>query len=449
MENRSTAKRVAVIGGGVAGLTAAWRLLERGASVTIYEAEPVLGGLASSFPLGDGSIERYYHFICLGDRPYRQAMEQLGILHRLRWRYTSMGQFHDGRIYSFGHPWDVFFFSPMRWRDKVRFGTSLMSVKRQPWAAWRKIDDRRADEWLVELFGSRTYELIYRPLIERKFGPYANGLSAAWIWARIHRLGKSRTRFLQLEKLGYLVGGSQALVDALAARIASHGCTVHLKQHVKRIVTESGSVQAVAGADWSQSCDAVLSTIPTPYLCRLTDGADRERLAYLDNIASIGVTCAVLRLTRRLTPFFWLNISDPRIPLVGVIEYTNLNRAACPDGDHIVYIPQYTPSDSEHFRLDDESILRSYTAYLKLIVPQFDQSWVRGSWVFRDRYAQPICTVGFSRQVAGITTPVSGLYLTDSHQLYPDDRTISNSIRLGWEAADHIMPSTAEARTSP
>ena len=68
----------------------------------------------------------------------------------------------------------------------------------------------------------------------------------------------------------------------------------------------------------------------------------------------------------------------------------------------------------------------------------FDRSWVRDWWVFRDRYAQPVCTTGFSRQVAELQGPVEGLYITDSHQLYPDDRTVSNSIGLGRAAAGLI-----------
>jgi len=437
MTNRSP-RCVAVIGGGIAGLTAAWRLLEQGASVAVYESDAALGGLASSFSVGDGRIDRYYHFICLGDHEYRGALGQLGLLDRLRWRRTKMGQFHDGRLYSFGDPWDPLFFRPMRWSDKVRFALGLMSVKHQPPDAWCTIDDRRANEWLTQRFGRRTYELIYKPLIERKFGHHSADLSAAWMWARIHRLGKSRTRVLMLERLGYLDGGTTPFVEGLSERIRSIGGTIHAGKRVETIELDSETVRSVGGAGWKMECDAVLSTVPIPILRRIVRGPGRERLACLDGLQSIGVTCAVLRLSKSLTRFFWLNISDPRLSFAGIIEYTNLNPGACANGDHIVYIPQYTPPDSVHFGLSDAAILDSYIENLKLIVPEFSRSWVRDAWVFRDSHAQPICPVGFSRQVARIASPVEGLYLTDSHQLYPDDRTISNSIALGTEAAELI-----------
>ncbi|MBC7243108.1 MAG: FAD-dependent oxidoreductase, partial [Anaerolineae bacterium] len=71
--------RVAIIGGGIAGLTAAYELARQGIAVTLYEKEHVLGGLASSFPLDDGYLERYYHFICLNDQEYFQMLAELGL----------------------------------------------------------------------------------------------------------------------------------------------------------------------------------------------------------------------------------------------------------------------------------------------------------------------------------------------------------------------------------
>jgi len=198
---------------------------------------------------------------------------------------------------------------------------------------------------------------------------------------------------------------------------------------------EGGQARAVVAGGRRTRYDAVLSTIPMPALARLVAGPGSERLAALGDIHAIGVTCLVLRLAQPYTRFFWTNISDARVKIAGVIEYSNLNAGACRNGDHIVYIPQYLPPDSRRYALSDEAIYGEYLDYLRLICPDFQPAWVRDWWVFRDQYAQPICTVGFSRQVAGMRSAVDGLYITDSHQLYPDDRTVSNSIDLGRKAA--------------
>jgi len=239
--------------------------------------------------------------------------------------------------------------------------------------------------------------------------------------------------------LGHLVGGTQVLVDALVGRIKALGGKIVAGQSVDRITLDGGSVQSVSCGGQTDHFDAVLSTIPTPYLVKLVSGSGSELLAGLNNIDSIGVTCLVLRLKERYSRYFWTNISDERITVAGVIEYSNLNAGVCDNGDRILYIPQYLPSTSPDYQKADEDIFEQYLDYLKIMRPDFDHAGIRDWWVFRDQYAQPICTTGFSRHVAGIDSPVEGLYITDSHQLYPDDRTVSNSIDLGHKAADLIL----------
>ena len=434
-----THRRVAVIGGGVAGLTAAYDLLIGGSDVTLFEREGFLGGLASSFRLDDGSLERYYHFICLNDRPYFRLLDELGLRDRLRWRLTKMGQFYDGRLYSFGDPWDLLFFSPLSWVERLRFGLNIMAIKGQPADAWRAIEGQTVEEWMVARFGRRTYEALHKALVDLKFGPYGSQLSAAWMWARIHRLGKSRTRLLQQEKLGYLQGGTQVLVDGLAERIVALGGKIVAGQPVDQITLTEGRIDSVSFDGHVEKFDSVLSTIPTPYLTNMVSGPGSEDLAGLEDIDSIGVACLVLRLKRDYSRFFWTNISDDRIVVAGIIEYTNLNAGVCQNGDRIIYIPRYLPSNSLGYQEADDRIFEEYLGYLHLMQPEFDLSWIRDWWVFRDQYAQPICTTGFSRQIAGIESPVAGLYITDSHQLYPDDRTVSNSIELGRRAAGLML----------
>ena len=60
-------KRAGVVGGGVAGLMAAWELSRLGFSVDLFEASGELGGLASAFDFDGIRIERFYHFICRND----------------------------------------------------------------------------------------------------------------------------------------------------------------------------------------------------------------------------------------------------------------------------------------------------------------------------------------------------------------------------------------------
>jgi protoporphyrinogen oxidase len=186
--------------------------------------------------------------------------------------------------------------------------------------------------------------------------------------------------------------------------------------------------------------DAVLSTVPLPAFLRLIpDSLEDEYWQRLRNIESIGVMCVFLRTKKSLTPYFWTNINDPGIELAGIIEYTNLNPLPHLGGDSIIYLPQYLPSTSSKFSKPNEEIISEYLSYLKLLNPQFSEDDVKMALVFREKYAQPICEVGFTRDIPDMRTPLRGLYLTDSSQLHPDDRTISNSLGLGKSAASLIV----------
>jgi protoporphyrinogen oxidase len=431
--------KVAVIGGGVAGLTAAYELSKAGQDVVLFEKERELGGLASSFPLSGPHIERYYHFICLNDSDLLDMLRELGLDSRLCWAKTRMGLYHHERLYSFGTPLDLLNFSPFSLVDRLRFGLMIMYTKSQRRDGWRSIEDVPVSQWLVRRFGQRSYEVIHEPLVRLKFGPYAARLSAAWMWARIHRLGKSRTKITQQEKLGYIEGGTKTLIDALERRFLHNGGRVFKGVAVQEIEVREAGVASISHNGQRQAFDVVISTVPTSAFAAMLNGASPEYLQKVARIDSIGVMCVLLRLKRSLTPYFWTNISDPAISLAGVIEYTNLNPCPHFGGDSIIYLPQYLPSTDERYTLADARLLEEYTGYLKRINPGFSEDWIREYHVSRDKYAQPVCEVGFSRYKPGIKTPIKGLYLTDSCQLHPDDRTVSNSIGLGKRVAQLVL----------
>ena len=48
---------IAVVGGGISGLTAAWELTRRGADVVVYEAAPHVGGKLRAATVGDVSVD--------------------------------------------------------------------------------------------------------------------------------------------------------------------------------------------------------------------------------------------------------------------------------------------------------------------------------------------------------------------------------------------------------
>jgi len=428
-------RRVVVIGGGPAGIKAAHALVKAGLEVTLLEGSSVLGGLASSFDVQGVRIERYYHFICKGDDHLVDTLAELGLSQRLHWRDSRMAYFVDGRLYPFLTPVELLRFSPLSVLDRVRAGAAVKLAQRMK---EEDLAEERAIPWLKRMFGERAYRVIWEPLMRFKFAEHAPDISAAWIWARMVRLSRSRTSPWR-EELGYIDGGSKVVLEGLGRDFEARGGRVVLGAAVETIQIEGGRATGVRVNGETIPADAVISTATTSRFIQMAPDLDGPYVEGLRRIPTIGIFCLFLRLARPVTPFFWVNANDPRVPFAGMIEYTNLNPLPELEGDTILYVPQYLSADDPRYAQSDEEVLRRYTDALALMHPAFDRSWVKFSAVFRDRFAQPICLTDYRRTTPTVQTPIPNLFLTDSCQLHPHDRTISGSFGLGLEAARRAL----------
>jgi protoporphyrinogen oxidase len=436
-----TARRAVVIGGGPAGLKAAHTLCKAGLDVTVLESGPILGGLASSFDVQGVRIEKYYHFICRGDDDLVDTLRELDLSGKLHWKSSRMAYFVDGRLYPFLTPWELLRFRPLTLAERVRAGVAVKLAQRMREA---DLAPQKAIPWLRRMFGDHAYHVIWEPLMRFKFAEHADEISAAWIWARMVRLSRSRASAWR-EELGYIEGGSQTVLDALGRDLTARGARVRTSAPVERIVMDGGRATGVRVGGETLPADLVISTVTVPRFRALAADLPSDYLERLTRIPTIGIFCLFLRLREPVTPFFWVNTHDPRVPFAGMIEYTNLNPVPELDGDRILYVPQYLSPDDPRYAQDDADVLRSYTDALALLHPAFDRRWVRFHAVFRDRFAQPICLTDYRETTPRHATPAPNLFVTDSCQLHPHDRSISGSFGLGRAAATEALASLGGA----
>lgn len=406
------------------GLAAAFHASKAGHQVTVLEAGTVAGGMAAHFDFGGLSLERFYHFICKADQPTFDILDDLGIADSLKWRATSMGFFIDGKLRDWGDPFSLLRFPAVSWAAKIRYGVlAFVSTKRNHWQA---LEHQTARKWITRWAGKEAYDRLWEPLFRLKFYDYADNISAAWIWTRVKRIGRSR-RSIFSEELGYLEGGSETLVSALVEAIEANGGSVRLAMPAERVEVSGGRVVGVRTAEGVLPADAVITTVPTPLVAPMVPDLPAGWATRYASVVNIGVCCLVFALKKSVSPHFWVNISDPAIEIPGIVEFSNLR----PTESTIVFVPYYMPITHEKWGWSDEKLLAEAWGYLCQLNPELQDADRTGATVSRLRHAQPVCPPGFGATIPPIQTPISGLLVADTSFYYPEDRGISESVRFG------------------
>jgi protoporphyrinogen oxidase len=304
---------------------------------------------------------------------------------------------------------------------------AFLSTKRNN---WRPLDKLEASGWIKRWVGDEAWEVLWRRLFDYKFYEYSKGLSAAWIWSRIRRIGSSRYSLFR-EKLGYLEGGSSTLLNALKASIEDRGGEIRLKSSIEKVVIHNGKVLGVQVSGQLELFDKVVSTIPLPYVPKLMPDLPADVLTKFKSIKNIAVVCVIVKLSKAVTENFWLNTNDPEMDIPGLVEYTNLR----PLDQHVVYVPFYVPGEHPMFAEPDEAFLNKVRRYLKKINPTLTDEDFVDMRASRYRYAQPICDPSYLDKLPPVELPVRGLWVADTSYYYPEDRGISESIGFGRQMA--------------
>jgi len=426
--------RVAIVGGGFAGLTAALELLQAGHAVTVFEAAPQVGGLASGFKdVGwDWSLERFYHHIFQSDQAIIKLAESIGARDLLFFRKpTTAFWCAEHGAHAFDGALPVLRYPHLPLWDKLRVGGSVAALRVRK--DWRRLERVTAERYLQRWMGKRAYLKLWEPLLVGKFGPYAHDVNAAWFWARI----ASRT-----PQLGYFRGGFQAFADALAAKVRERGGVINAGTPVQMLQPVDSGWEVTAGSAGEHFDRAIVASSPG-LLAKIVPGLPSTYTAELRALKSVGAVVMVLALDRQLLTngVYWLNLPKDEFPYLALVEHTNMINRAHYGGDHLVYLGDYLPADHRYFRLSPDEVAAEWIASLTRANAAFQPAWVRRHWLHREAYAQPVVPVNHSRHLPSLRTPLAGLFFASMSQVYPWDRGTNYAVELGQKVAIEVQKS--------
>jgi protoporphyrinogen oxidase len=439
--------RIGIIGGGIAGLAAAYELARKEHEVAVFEKGAELGGQASTFSIEGTRLEKFYHHLFTSDRHIIQLINELGLSPRMRWIDSQVGLFHGGKVYDFVTPLDLLRFTPLSLPNRLWAGLVSLYLQRQ--TDWQKYEDITAKEWLEKHAGKSVYSAIWGPILRGKFGDSYGEVSMTWFWGKMRLRFGSRPKGMQKEQLGYMEGSFQVLIDELEKRIKEMGGQIHTNAPVERVIVEDGKATGLTfhasrfttrnPKPETQNFDLIIATVPSFAFTEMVPELPFDYIGKLKHVKYQSALCLVLKMKRPLSHIYWMNISDPTIPFVAAIEHTNYMPPEAYGGKHVLYLSNYLSLDSPLFSLSQDELLQEYLPHVRRINPEFDLDWVEESWLFRDDGGQPIITCNYSQEIPDHQTPIKGLYLANTTQIYPEDRGMNYSVHLGQKIAEIVQ----------
>jgi protoporphyrinogen oxidase len=430
--------KVAIIGAGYAGMSAAYDLKKAGHEVTIYESASYVGGLASGFkePHWDWSVEKFYHHWFQSDNHMLGLIEELGLDDKVIFPRPLTVMLYKDKFYPFDSIINALRFPGLGFGlNKIRFGFVGLFLRLTN--NWRALEKVTADEWMMKWAGKRVYEQMWKPLLIGKFGPFYKDVNMAWMWARI----KARTT-----RLGTFEGGFQKFADLFAEKLREMDVEIRLGASVKFIKKNQAQGLSIDAGGVVESFDKVLVTTSPGLLSKLCLDLPENYLKGLLELKSMGAVVMIMSLKHQLSKdgYYWFNLpKDAGYPMLALVEHTNYVSKEHFGGDHIVYAGDYLEVGHEYFSMRDEELLERFTPALKKFNPEFSREWVKKIWVNKTNYAQPVPLVNHSKNIPSIKTPVEGLYFASMSQVYPWDRGTNFAVEIGRKAAKMIIEDAA------
>jgi protoporphyrinogen oxidase len=443
-ESKSTAQNWAVVGGGMLGIATARKLVQAGQKVTLIEAADQIGGLASAWHIGDVEWDKFYHVVLLSDKALRSILNEVGLDEQIRWVTTRTGFYTDKKLHSLSSSLDFLKFRPLSLMQKFRLGCTILFASRIKGSV--KLENTPVDVWLRKLSGRTTFNKIWLPLLKAKLGEAYDRTSAMFIWSYIDRMYKARRSGMKREMFGYVPGGYRRILTKLSDHLSGLGVEFLTSSSVASVTRDDLQkkidIKFSEGSNRSpRQFDRVVMTIPNPLIARACTGLNQEELSRLNSAEYLGVTCTSLLLDRPLSGYYVTNITDPGIPLTGIIEMGAVVQPQYMGGKYLIYLPQYMMSDDPRFQEGDEVVHERCIATLEKMHPNFNRANVTAIQTARAKHVMTLPTLNYSQRLPPVVSSIPGLYLLNSAQVTVGCLNVNETIEIANQALDRsVLP---------
>lgn len=419
-------------------MTLAHKLAQRGDQVTIFEGAPDLGGLVSSWKLGDVEWDKFYHVILLSDSRTRNLLQEVGLDEKINWVETKTGFYMNGNLISMSDSIEFLKFPSLNLIDKFRLALTILYASKIKDS--KKLEQIPVTDWLKKWSGKNTYNKIWLPLLRAKLGESYERTSAAFIWATIQRMYGARKSGLKKEMFGYVPGGYKQVVAAIKTKLISEGVTIKINSIATEVKTTAAQLPSVTFKDSSvETFDRIIVTLPSGLaagICKELSVQEKEKL---NNIEYLGVICMAVLLDKSISPFYVTNITDTWIPFTGVIEMTALVDKIYFNGNSLIYLPKYLSPNDPLFSQSDEDIKKYFKETLLKMYPFLNEQNIKFTGLARAKHVITVLNRGYSDNLPDIKTSIPGVYIINSAHISDGTLNVNETIKVAESKLKEIL----------
>lgn len=422
--------KVAIIGAGFTGLSAAYYLSKNNHEIFLFEKEKSPGGLAMGFKENNWqwSLEKYYHHWFTNDKSVLDLVKEINYPFLIEKPKSSI--FIENNIYQFDNPLKILTdLNCMSFFSRLEMGIVLAGLKVYPF--WKNLENIRAESFLKKMLTQKAYEKIWEPQLNNKFGKYAKDVSLAWFWARIYK---------RTPKLAYPVGGFENFSNLLLDKIKNQKGQVFLGNTIQTIYENNDKKIVIKINDNKRLFDKVIFTASSNLLLNLAPTLPENYKKEISNLKWLGALILILSSREKFLRdnTYWLSVCEKNSPVTAIVEHTNFMDKKYYNNEHLIYLGNYLDPNEKEFNMKKEDLLEHYDSLLKRINPNYKNN-INQSYLFKNPFAQPIIPLNYSQNIPSFNTPFKNLYLTNMQQIYPWDRGTNYAIEAGKKIADFII----------
>lgn len=445
-------KKIAIIGAGPAGITAAYELTKAGFDVTLYEASDKVGGLSKTIELWNQKVDLGPHRFFSNDTKVNKLwLEVVEKDYRMVDRLTRI--YYKKKFYYYPlKPFDALF--------KLGIGQAFLCVmsyfkeKVKPTK-----QDGSFEAWVTARFGSRLYSIFFKTYSEKLWGIPCTELDEDFAAQRIKKLslfeavknalftGKKNKHKTLVDQFAYPIGGTGMVYEKMKTFIEANGGKVLCSTPVKKVDTVNGGptkIELMTGE--SIQYDHIISSMPITHLVKNLPNVPADIITAATDLKFRNTILVYLKVEGMdVFPDNWLYVHASDLQMGRITNFCNwvpeVNQG---EKSTIVALEYWAYNEDEIWNSTDEQLIELGTKELRQTGLIKDLE-ISDGYIVKIPKCYPVYAKGYKAPLQKVEQYLSGIENLSVIGRYGSFKynNQDHSILMGLLAAENLIADTS------